>query len=827
LNPNGNGQQPAHEVRCVGSILDAALHYALALRIPIFPCNPDDKRPLTVHGFKDASREEAQVRAWWTRFPDAMIGIPTGEVSGVWVLDIDVDPVKGVNGFPLWSELVARNGEIPATLTSITPRGGRHLFFLWQPQLTIKSTQGVPGDGIDVRSNGGYVILPPSTRADGSQYRWDTQAGATPVPAPAWLIALVSPRKESTGRGKAARKNPKRDLAWATAALEDECAKIAATPPGQRNAALNLGAYNIFQTVHGNPGLLDEEVVRRRLFEAAEKCGLVADDGADSAWRTIDSGAAGAQSKPRVRPLARLEAPKLGTAAPAPGTAPAQAPDPRRVIQLVEGDEHHAIDEAEEALIQAGGFDIYQRGSMLVRPVLESAYAADSRSTITWRFSPVKLPFLLEMLARVAVFIVYDKRSKAWIQKKCPQFVGEMFAAREGVWRLPVVLGIVHTPQFRPDGTLAMMQGYDAGTRLLFKPDGEVFPAVPDNPSRDDALAALKVLEGAIATFPFKTAVDRSVALSLFLTALCRRALDHAPLHAIAAPVAGTGKSMLVDLTSILMSSHDAPVMAPGKNEEEAEKRLGAALLGGDAIVAFDNCTAALSGTLLCQALTQHRVQVRILGQSQQIGLPVSALFTATGNNLTIEGDLTRRALLCELDAGVACPELREFDFNPKVVFRQRRGELVAAGLTVLRAGQVAKPKPISAPLGGFEMWSTWVRDTLRWLDRADPCRSMDRLRANDPLREEHAAVVIAWRDALGIGSKVVMQQILERANLIRELRDALLDVAGERARPDVISAKRLARWLVRMDGKISDSGLRIVRVGTVHGGYALWSLTA
>ena len=111
---SSNGQGPAHQVHHVASMLDAALHYALALRIPVFPCNPDDKRPFTVHGFKDASREEAQVRAWWTRFPEAMIGIPTGEISGVWVLDIDVDPVKGVNGFPLWSELIARNGEVPA-----------------------------------------------------------------------------------------------------------------------------------------------------------------------------------------------------------------------------------------------------------------------------------------------------------------------------------------------------------------------------------------------------------------------------------------------------------------------------------------------------------------------------------------------------------------------------------------------------------------------------------------------------------------------------------------------------------------------------------------
>jgi deoxyuridine 5'-triphosphate nucleotidohydrolase len=268
-----------------------------------------------------------------------------------------------------------------------------------------------------------------------------------------------------------------------------------------------------------------------------------------------------------------------------------------------------------------------------------------------------------------------------------------------------------------------------------------------------------------------------------------------------------------------------APMLALGKSEEEAEKRLGAALLGGDVVVAFDNCTTALSGTLLCQALTQHSVRVRILGLSQQVGVPVSALFTATGNNLTIEGDLTRRALLCELDAGVACPELREFDFNPKTVFRQRRSELVVAGLTVLRAGRVVKPKPISAPLGGFEMWSSWVRDTLRWLDRADPCRSMDRLRENDPLREAHTAVVIAWRDALGIGSKLEVPQILERAKLIQELRNALLVVAEENKRPGFISARRLGWWLGKMDGKISN-GLRIVRAGAMRG-YTLWSLTA
>ena len=96
-----------------------------------------------------------------------------------------------------------------------------------------------------------------------------------------YVTTQGAPKKKSTSRGKAARKNPKRDRAWAEAALDAECAAIMASPVGNRNTQLNLGAYNIFQIVWGNPGLLDEAEVRQRLFAAAEACGLVDDDGAD------------------------------------------------------------------------------------------------------------------------------------------------------------------------------------------------------------------------------------------------------------------------------------------------------------------------------------------------------------------------------------------------------------------------------------------------------------------------------------------------------------------------------------------------------------------
>ena len=191
----------------------------------------------------------------------------------------------------------------------------------------------------------------------------------------------------STTRAKTARKNPKRDKAWAEAALEAECVAIANALTGDRNAQLNLGAYNVFQIVWGNPGLLDEQEVRQRLFAAAEACGLVADDGAESAWRTIESGYEGARTQPRVRPLAKLDQPAAPTWGAGLGLASAgasfginagvaPAPGTRTVIQMVDGERHQIVDDAEEALIAAGGFDIYQRDAVMMRPVMSKLPAA-------------------------------------------------------------------------------------------------------------------------------------------------------------------------------------------------------------------------------------------------------------------------------------------------------------------------------------------------------------------------------------------------------------------------------------------------------------------
>jgi hypothetical protein len=126
-------------------------------------------------------------------------------------------------------------------------------------------------------------------------------------------------------------------------------------------------------------------------------------------------------------------------------------------------------------------------------------------------------------------------------------------------------------------------------------------------------------------------------------------------------------------------------------------------------------------------------------------------VLTATGNNLTIKGDLTRRSVVSRLDPKVAQPELRDFAYDPIADAKENRGELVAAVLTVLRAYHVAgRPKRPTPPLQSFVKWSDTVRGPLMWFGQGDPVGTMARLREADPTIINLKAVLTAWRDEFG-----------------------------------------------------------------------------
>jgi hypothetical protein len=775
--------------------LEAALLYG-GRGIPVFPTNPLDKKPLISGGFKNATIDETQIRDWWQRWPNAMIATPTGSASNMWVVDVDHDPVRNVDGIAALAKLIAQHGELPATLTTITPRGGRHLIFIWDDKVEIRNSTGKVGQGIDVRGEGGYVCLPPSRRADGALYQWDPNGGNQAVPAPDWLIELA----RSENRSK------KRDKAWARAALERECELVAKALPGTRNNVLNAAAFNLFQIVAG--GKLDEQEVRERLFRAAEACGLVADDGAPAVQATIDSAAEAAKGHPRSRPSVQPQSQQ-------------QAGKP--TIRIVPGELPRIVNEAEAALLATSGLNLYQRGELIVRPALSKLRASNNRKTFAWRLIPVRQPYMIEAMMRAAEFERWDARARGFVPKDCPTQVAETYLAREGHWRLPVLLGIVNAPFLRTDGTVCDQPGYDTASELLFEPDGQGFPAIASNPTKGDATAALTYLdETLLRAFPFVTPVDRSVALSAILTAFDRRAMANAPLHAFTAPVAGTGKSLLVDILSLLVSGQLAPVISQGRTEEELEKRLGTALLSGDTIINVDNCGRTLESDFLCQALTQQRLKIRLLGHSRQVETPVNAAIYATGNNLTIANDLVRRTLLCTIDARCERPELRHFDFNVLETIHANRGRLVAAALTALRAWHAASAPPQAEPYGSFEDWSRRVREPLLWFGRPDPCQSVGTVQDNDPARMALATVLERWKETFGVNVRRTQQQVMNAALVNSDLHSALVVVAGNQS-GILVSSERLGRWLHKVEGKIIN-GLSLVRDGRQQS-YWLWRL--
>lgn len=154
----------------------------------VFPCGPN-KNPLTLHGFKDASTDEAEIRDWWIRWPDAGIGIPTGKVNGFIVLDVDMDKLKGVDGEAALQALLTREGAvIPTTRTVRTPRGGRHLYFK-HPGRTVKNSTEKIGPGLDIRGDDGYVITPPSRTGNGQDYKFEVEGPIAELPS--WLENLI------------------------------------------------------------------------------------------------------------------------------------------------------------------------------------------------------------------------------------------------------------------------------------------------------------------------------------------------------------------------------------------------------------------------------------------------------------------------------------------------------------------------------------------------------------------------------------------------------------------------------------------------------------
>jgi hypothetical protein len=232
-------------------------------------------------------------------------------------------------------------------------------------------------------------------------------------------------------------------------------------------------------------------------------------------------------------------------------------------IRIRGGNLPSEIDEAEQALITADT-GLYQRGSTVVRTAQTKMEGAHGRKIVGTRLVLVTPRNLAETMTRVARWYRYNPQTYQDHRTNAPLNIAQTYLDRDGQRKLPILVGIINCLTLRRDGSILDTPGFDEETGLLFIPGNESFPAIAQNPTRQDAVRALELLKKLISTFPFVSDADRSVALSAILTASIRRSLLTAPLHGFTAPSAGTGKSMLVETTSLISSGWPAGVIAPG-----------------------------------------------------------------------------------------------------------------------------------------------------------------------------------------------------------------------------------------------------------------------
>jgi hypothetical protein len=247
-------------------------------------CGQPAKHPLgslVPHGVKDATTNRARVLAWWTRHPQANIGLACGHRFDV--LDVD-----GPAGAQAVQELAAEYGLQSSGPLVRTGGGGWH-FYLAPTGLGNVHPAGL--EHVDWRGRGGYVVVPPSRHASGHPYRWlpGRELDTPPGQVPSVLLDRLQPRQlhrptDPVQLPTAADRSGDR---YAQAALAQELARVAAAPVGQRNRQLWESTRNLYNLVAS--GAIDQREVHQGLLAAADRCGLLAEEPRQTR-RTLTSG---------------------------------------------------------------------------------------------------------------------------------------------------------------------------------------------------------------------------------------------------------------------------------------------------------------------------------------------------------------------------------------------------------------------------------------------------------------------------------------------------------------------------------------------------------
>jgi hypothetical protein len=423
----------------------------------------------------------------------------------------------------------------------------------------------------------------------------------------------------------------------------------------------------------------------------------------------------------------------------------------------------------------------------------------------------------------------------------CPppiDVVRDIEALEPSLWQFDALDGVVEAPILRPDGSILDRPGYDKATLLYYAPDPSLqLPAIAERPTPAQIKEAMEILDQAIGEFPFVDQASKTNAIALMLTPIVKPAIDApAPMALLDAPQAGTGKSLLADVISIIATGRPGEMFSAPREDEEWRKQITMALMSGTPVVVIDNVRRPLENPDLCKVLTETLHVDRAMRTHEKILLPVKSTWIATGNNIQLAGDMPRRCYWVRLDAGMSQPFTRSgFKIDDlKAWTSAHRGDLLAALLTLARAWYVAGgTKPDIAPLGSYEAWSTTVGGILKHAGLRDFLGN-----ANE-LYQEADSEAVQWEAFLETLNEVFNSKPFTVAKIFemlkattwndngdstpapeaQKLREALPDFLAESLNRDGFFQRRAGKCFAeRVDKRYGKSQVHLKRDTISHG---------
>ncbi len=463
-----------------------------------------------------------------------------------------------------------------------------------------------------------------------------------------------------------------------------------------------------------------------------------------------------------------------------------------------------------DRIIQALGREkaLFQRGGSLVRMIHEAEVASGiKRPAMAPSIQLMPEASVRELISKNVV--LQERRGGEIVNIRVPHHVSKAIHQR-GEWAgIRKLESVVSFPIIRADGSVAATPGFDARTGLYLDVPRNLV-VLPENPTLEHARGALRMLGDLVSDFPFEKPAHRSAWFAYLLTPLARYAFHGpAPLFMVDANTRGSGKTLISEIGSQIVTGADFARLAPTRDDEEMRKRITSIALRGDPLVLLDNVVGELGTASLDSALTGTTWTDRILGQSHQVTIPLYATWVATGNNIILAADTTRRVCHIRLSSPDEHPEDRANFQHADILshVRQNRSALLSAALTVLAAYFRANcPTPPVKPWGSFEGWSSVVRGALVWAGEPDPADTREELMAiSDNGTNQLIDLIAGWEladpDRQGMTAAQAVRK-LDDFYCPDPLKDAIHSVCGTSpARPP--SGGSFGKHMVKFRGRV------------------------